>query len=207
VSDTGPGLSSEVLPHIFEPFFTTKEVGLGAGLGLAQVYGIVKQHEGEIEVGSQIGQGTTFKLYLPMPASLPEPLPPMKQVEMPEGHGETLLLVEGEPVVQEVIQAMLERLDYYVLGTTDGQEALKIYDCHGDEISLVLTDLTTPELGGMALVQALQERNPAVRVVVLTEPSMEEEPEIVRTQSIVDWLQKPLSFGQLAQTISQSLQS
>ena len=127
VADTGTGIPPDALPHMFEPFFTTKPVGQGTGLGLAQVYGIVKQHGGEIDVESELGHGATFVIYLPsLPVSVPEVLPH----EMPalaEGHGETILVVEDNPGTREALSDTLEMLNYQVLAAANGQEALEIY--------------------------------------------------------------------------------
>ncbi len=204
VSDSGHGITPELLPRIFEPFFTTKEVGQGSGLGLAQVYGIVKQHEGYIDVASRVGQGTTFTIYLPALSSLPEALPE-SQVEIPRGSGEVILLVEDEPVVLESVQAMLESLNYRVLTATDGRQALEVYDRRQEEIALVLTDMVMPEIGGLALSQALHQRNPALKMVVLTGYPMEVEAEELLALGIVDWVRKPLRIKRLAQAVNKAL--
>jgi CheY-like chemotaxis protein len=205
ISDTGTGISTEVLPRIFEPFFTTKEVGKGAGLGLAQVYGIITQHEGYIEVQSEFAQGTTFTIYLPAALPTLQSLPPITDVETIRGGGEVILLVEDDLAVLEVTQAMLEHLGYRVITATNGRQALEIYDHHPDEIALVLTDVTMPEMGGVALSKNLWAKYPAVKVVVLTGYPLEAESKELLNQGIVDWLQKPLNRQQLAQTISRCL--
>ncbi len=205
VSDTGTGIPPDVLPHIYEPFFTQKAVGEGVGLGLAQVYGIVKQHEGHINVESQVGQGTTFTLYFPVLPLSHNASAQTASVEVPRGHGEMILLVEDDTVMLEVTQSMLEHLGYQVLIATNGREALAVCDQYRDEIALVLTDVTMPELDGVALSQALRERNLAIKVVVLTGYPLEAEAKDLLAQGIVDWLQKPLSLDQLAQTVSRSL--
>ena len=168
VSDTGKGMPPEVLHHIFEPFFTTKEKGHGAGLGLAQVYGIMQQHQGYITVQSQPGRGTTFTLYLP---ALMQPVDAEGgaiSADMPQGQGETVLLVEDTPQVLMLLRLMLERLCYRVLTATDGQEALRVYERHGNAIALVIADLVMPKVGGVSLFQALRKRAPGIKVVILT---------------------------------------
>jgi CheY-like chemotaxis protein len=202
VSDTGCGIAPEVLPHIFEPFFTTKEVGQGTGLGLAQVYGIVKQHEGYLEVTSQVGQGTTLIIYLPALSSPPAGSPPI-EAEISGGDGEVILLVEDEVVVLDTVKAMLEHLGYRVLTAIDGRRALEVYDRHQAEIALVLTDMNMPEMGGADLSQRLGQRYPAIKVVVLTGYPLEAEE--LLAQGAVDWLQKPVRLKQLAQAIDQAL--
>ena len=207
VSDTGTGVPQAIVSRIFEPFFTTKGPGRGAGLGLAQVYGIVKQQDGFIDVTSQGEQGTTFTIYLPL--RITEPLPRMRVPrDIPRGSGQTILLVEDEPEVLVVTQAMLERLGYRVLTAVDGQAALERYEAHADEISLVLSDVVMPKMDGLAMVRALKAENPAIRVVLITGyPSQQGEwARDFMAQDVVDWLQKPLSLAQLAQTVSGALQ-
>ncbi|HEX9923294.1 MAG TPA: GAF domain-containing protein [Anaerolineae bacterium] len=202
LADTGIGISSEHLPYLFEPFFTTKEVGEGTGLGLAQVYGIVKQHDGYIDVESQEAVGTTFTLYLPS-----SPLPSGNQPELasttvPRGNGQVILLVEDDNKVLEVTKTMLERLDYQVLIATNGREALDVFEQNQDSIALVLTDVTMPELGGLALAEALLERDKGIKVVALTGYPLDRKAKTLLSQGIVDWLQKPLRYSQLADVVS-----
>lgn len=205
VSDTGRGIPPEQIPHIFEPFYTTKEVGQGTGLGLAQVYGIVKQHQGDITVTSHPGKGTTFTLYLPALSAVP-PAAAALQTELPAGHGEPVLLVEA-PLVREVVQAMLEHLGYRVIAAPDGRHALELYRRHRQEIALVLLEMTTPEFGGQALARTLKKENPAVKVVALVEQPPEVSPEAMLNDGIVGWLQKPISIERLARLVDRSIQS
>jgi CheY-like chemotaxis protein len=205
ISDTGTGIAAEHQPHLFEPFYTTKEVGQGAGLGLAQVYGIVTRHEGHIEVESQPGKETIFTLYLPA-SSLPQEYSSRSaQAGIIQGQGEVILLVEDEPTVLEATKAMLKHLGYRVLAATNGQQALEVYDQHRDEIALVLTDMTMPAMGGVSLSQALQKRNPAIKMVVMTGYPLEIETKELLVQGIIGRLEKPLNLKQLAQIVSYSL--
>jgi len=209
VSDTGVGISANHLSHLFEPFFTTKAVNKGTGLGLAQVYGIVKQHQGEIEVNSQEGKGTTFTIYLPAaaPTSSVEPSPPITLEEVPRGQGELILLVEDDAGVRWVATSMLEMLGYRVLAANNGQQALKQYREHQHEIALVLTDLRMPEMGGVALSQALQKETPAPTVVAMTGYPLEDETSEILSQNFTSWVQKPLNMASLGQIINQGLQA
>jgi PAS domain S-box-containing protein len=207
VSDTGAGISAEHLAHIFEPFFTTKEPGQGTGLGLAQVYRIVKQHGGDIEVESQVGVGTTFTIYFPALSSLRYRSSDTATRVTHRGHDQLILVVEDEPTVRTVTQSMLERLGYQVLTAPDGQQAITIYEQHAPEIALVLTDLTMPELGGIDLAIALRDRDPALQVVMMTGDLSEGQNRAMRDQGITVWLQKPVSLEQLAQTIGRLLQN
>jgi CheY-like chemotaxis protein len=165
VTDTGCGIALEHLPHIFEPFFTTKETGKGTGLGLATVHGIVKQHEGWIEVQSAAGQGTTFHIHLPAVetaagAAPIETAPPVR------GGTETILLVEDEPSVRDLAKAVLERYGYTVLTADNGPAALDVWRRHKEQIALVLTDLVMPGgLGGRALAGQLRAERPGLKVL------------------------------------------
>jgi PAS domain S-box-containing protein len=207
VSDTGVGIRPEVLPHLYEPFFTTKDVGEGTGLGLAQAYGIVKQHEGFIDVETEVGHGTTFTIYLPRLAVQKEETREEVAEEMPRGHGETVLVVEDEPQVLGVCKAMLEHLGYQVLTAPTGSQALELYDQHGEEIALVLADMMMPQMGGVELYHVLRSRNPEAKVVVMTGyPLMGAEGEALLEQGIVDWMQKPVDFAHLAQSVSRVLE-
>ncbi len=207
VSDTGVGIPPEALLHIFEPFFTTKEVGKGTGLGLAQVYGIVKQHGGDIDVESRPGQGTTFTLYLPVSSpSGKRPHQPIEEGALPHGYGELILLVEDDSATLNVIKAMLEHLGYQILTAGNGRHALEVYDDYRGEIALVLTDVTMPEMGGVALSRTLQERDPAIKVVAMTGYPLEIEAKGLLSQGVMEWLQKPLNLEKLAWTVRQVLQ-
>ncbi len=207
VADTGAGINPEICRHIFEPFFTTKAVGQGTGLGLAQVYGIVKQHEGYIEVDSELDHGTTFTIYFPFTSF--EKIPPLPvEEELPHGQGEVILLVEDDPTVLQATTTMLSHLGYRVLTATNGRDALDKFDQNHEEIALVLTDLTMPEMEGLDLSQALAERSSTIKVVVMTGYLLENESQRVRFKNIVgNWLQKPLRLDELAKTINQTLQS
>jgi PAS domain S-box-containing protein len=213
VADSGVGISPKDLPRVFEPFFTTKAPGQGTGLGLAQVYGIVKQHEGYIDVVSQVGEGTTFTLYLPaLPVSPPEAIEP-EDLELVRGRGETILVVEDDAATREALVESLGILDYQVLEAANGREALAILEQAGDDpsidpvqrIALVVTDVVMPEMGGRALLYALREKGLMVPVVMLTGHPLEEELEGLRSQGLSAWLPKPPSVEQLAQAVARAL--
>lgn len=207
VADTGTGIPPDILPRIFEPFLTTKGPGRGTGLGLAQVYGIVKQHQGCIGVNTQQGDGTTFTIYLPALA-VPEPVRShTESEEVPIGHGETLLLVEDEPIVLETGKALLESLDYHVLTASNGRHALEVYETHKDQIALVVADMVMPEMDGVALFQAFKAQSSDVKMVMMSGyPSGEKVAELL-AQGLADWLQKPVSRAQLASVVGRTLPS
>ena len=167
VTDTGCGMSAETLGRIFEPFFSTKEIGKGTGLGLATVYGIVKQHQGWIEVVSELDHGTTFKVFLPIAGKPPETNgdTTFRQREI-AGGAETILLVEDEPDLRELVRDILLGYQYKVISASNGVEALKIWDQQDGRIDLLLTDLVMPEgMNGRDLAIQLRQRKPELKVI------------------------------------------
>jgi CheY-like chemotaxis protein len=213
VSDNGTGIAEDVLPHIFDPFFTTKEPGKGTGLGLAQVYGIIKQHEGHIDVQTQIGKGTTFLLYLPALAVQPITILSTNKERLIPGAGQLILVVEDDVSTRKAIVNSLELLEYRVLETTNGKEALAIFEQHvehtdpSDQIALVVSDVIMPEMGGKALFYALKQQAPDIKVLLLTgHPLQEEDMEPLRAQGLSGWLLKPPSLERLAEVIAKILQ-
>jgi two-component system cell cycle sensor histidine kinase/response regulator CckA len=167
VSDTGIGMDAETKRRIFEPFFTTKEKGKGTGLGLATVYGIVKQAGGDIWVYSEPNKGTTFKLYFPqVKESVAET--PVAEGKSPQGNNETILVVEDEKAVRELTVRMLQRLGYSVLIAGSGAEAIEISSARPDRISLLLTDVVMPNMSGRQLADILAETRPDMKVIYLS---------------------------------------
>jgi CheY-like chemotaxis protein len=168
VTDTGCGMDPPTRSRIFEPFFTTKEPGKGTGLGLSTVYGIVKQSGGHIWVYSEIGRGTTFKLYFPPhygAAKVPEPERPSLPAM---GSGATILLVEDERPVRTTVRRLLERHDYKVLEAANGQDALTLVAARRAEIDLVLSDMVMPGMGGMELASRVRTLSPKLPVLLMT---------------------------------------
>jgi len=206
VADTGTGIPAEILPRIFEPFFTTKERGRGTGLGLAQAYGLVRQHDGFIDVRSQVGVGTTFIIYLPAlrPAAVAPPAAAVSET-LPTGGGELILLVEDEDAVRDVLRTMLERLGYRVIVAASGPEAIRLYQRHMGQIALVLSDMVMPDMNGLALFQALRTLDPRARVALVTGHPLGEEIREFLHRGLVGWIQKPVSLADLARLLQQAL--
>jgi PAS domain S-box-containing protein len=168
VSDTGSGMDISVRTRIFEPFFTTKESGKGSGLGLATCYGIVQQHGGHIEVYSEIGIGTSFKIYLPRVEATPDELPRKIETDLiPRGVG-TVLVVEDETWVRDLTTRLLRAQGYTVLDAADGEEALRVAEAYAGEIDLLLTDMVMPRFSGAVLAEQLAARRPGVKVVFMS---------------------------------------
>jgi CheY-like chemotaxis protein len=204
VSDTGEGIPEEDLSNVFEPFFTTKSPGEGTGLGLAQVFGIVKQHEGFIGVTSQLGKGTTFNLYLPSLSIAALTGIIAEEAEPRIGEMETILVVEDDDAMREALVEMLKLLNYEALYARDGREALEVFEGESS-IDLVLSDLVMPEMGGVALYSTLKDKYPDVKMVVMTGYPLAERGKDLLEQGIVAWLQKPLDADTLARTLQKVL--
>lgn len=204
ISDNGTGIDPEVLAHLYEPFFTTKAPGEGTGLGLAQVYGIVKQHEGHISVESVVGEGSSFSICLPALSTFnTEDFE--TNVTIQRGQKETVLVVEDNEIAQKALIDSLEVLDYQTVAAGNGREALLILEERHHDIDLILCDRMMPEMNGEALLEALKRRNIEIPFVLMSGYISEEELILLRAQGIVDWLPKPLRLGQLAEIVAKVL--
>ncbi|MFO1477471.1 MAG: response regulator [Verrucomicrobiota bacterium] len=209
VADNGSGIAKEHLPHLFEPFFTTKEVGKGTGLGLATVYGIVKQHEGWIEVESRLGEGTTFRVFLP--AAKPEQRAQASAAgrQTVRGGKETILLVEDETAVRSLVGTALKRYGYKVRTATSGAEALKECRKGLDAIDLLITDVVMPDgVSGWDLAKQLRERKPDLKIIYMSGynsdmTEMESGPVIGEGNH---FLQKPFNPQKLAEVVRACLE-
>ena len=206
VSDTGCGIPPEILPRIFEPFFTTKEPGKGTGLGLATVFGIVKQHGGCLQVASEPGRGTTFEVFLPAlaePAAAGSTAAPRPA---PRGGAETLLLVEDDPEVRTLTRATLERHGYRVLEAPDGLATLGLWRQHRDAVALLLTDLVMPGgLNGRDLAQRLRLDRPQLKVIYTSGYSAELAGRKWHPGPGEAFLQKPCPVELLLETVRRCL--
>jgi two-component system cell cycle sensor histidine kinase/response regulator CckA len=197
VSDTGQGMDRETRAHVFEPFFTTKEIGRGTGLGLATIYGIVKQARGHIWLYSEPGRGSTFKLYFPR-ADAPEAVAPAEPtpVEAVASRG-TVLLVEDEPAVREMTKAVLRRAGWNIIDVASGDEAWQLVQSMVQPIDALVSDVVMPGISGITLAERVMEHDPAVRVVLLsgyTEDTLDLDRVVARGARFVA---KPLSGRQL----------
>ncbi|MBM4461092.1 MAG: response regulator [Chloroflexi bacterium] len=200
--DRAARTASAILPRIFEPFFTTKGPGRGSGLGLAQVHGIVKQHGGEIGVSSEVGVGTAFAIYLPAVAAAAEPA--VAPAEPSAGAGQTILIVEDDPILREALTDIVELLGYRTLSAAHGRQALTLLDQHA-EIGLILSDLVMPEMGGRALLQKVKDRGLTTPVVILSGHPLDDELARLQALGLAGWLLKPPAMEELAALLAQAL--
>ncbi len=204
VSDNGCGMDQETLEKIFEPFFTTKGQR-GTGLGLATVYGIVKQNEGFINVYSEPGQGTTFKIYLPRFAGAVQEQEAVHDQEIPRGHGEGVLLVEDEPQILNFCKKTLEYLGYRVIEAADPKEAIRLAKEHPGEIDLLLTDVIMPQMNGRELEARIRPIRPGIKVLFMSGYTSN----VIAHHGVLDegtkLVQKPLELSNLARKVREAL--
>ena len=202
ISDTGAGMSAEVQSHLFEPFFTTKDKG--TGLGLATVYGIVKQHGGSIWCYSEEGQGTTFKVHLPRGDEPEAVVAQKKTVESPRGN-ETILVVEDEEQVRDITVQILEAQGYNMLEASSGEVALALCAEYREEIHLLITDVVMPGMSGKDLADRLTLTRPEMRVIYMSGYTDNAIVQHGILQEGIDFINKPFMAGALAVKVRQVL--
>ncbi len=200
VMDSGTGIPRELLDKIFEPFFTTKELNKGTGMGLSTVMAIVKSHGGFVNVYSEVGNGTTFKVYLPaMEISSDARKQASPETSLPRGNGETVLVVDDEASVLSITSQTLQAFGYRVLTATDGADAVVVYVQHRNEIAVVLTDMMMPIMDGAATIQALMRVNPAVKIIAASGLGANGGMARASGSQIKQFLTKPYTARHLAQ--------
>ena len=206
VTDSGQGISPGALAHIFEPFYTTKEAGKGTGLGLATVYGIVKQNGGFVWVYSEPGMGTTFKVYLPQVQPLSSEVPITKLAERSPRGSETLLLVEDETSVRMASSQFLTRSGYSVLEASNGEDALRVSRAHAGQIELMITDVVMPKMGGPMLAEWLADERPNMKVLFVSGYAENTVLRHGKVDVTTGFLQKPFSGKMLARKVREVLE-
>lgn len=205
VQDNGSGINEKILGRVFEPFFSTKGVGQGTGLGLSTVHGIVKQHQGWVELSSEVGTGTTFRIFFPT-------LPPKLKRETKttdcapaRGWKETVLHVEDEPILRELVREILGQYEYRILEAGSGNEAIKVWEANKGQVDLLLTDMVMPEgMNGRDLAEQLRSRKPDLKVIYTSGHSANV---FTKDQDNHDglWLEKPYQPSKLARTVRECL--
>jgi CheY-like chemotaxis protein len=202
VSDTGVGMTKEVVEHIFEPFFTTKPVGKGTGLGLAAVYGTVRGHHGGLHVQSVPGAGSVFTIYLPMTGEgVSDPIGSREAVAGDGG----ILLVDDEEILRDVGRDLLEDLGYTVFLAEDGEHALEVFDRHRSDISLVLMDMIMPRMGGRETFLRLREQAPELKVLFCSGFSREGTNDELVGLGASGFIQKPYNRSELSRAVAEAL--
>jgi len=205
ITDSGRGMTRDVLDHLFEPFYTTKEFGRGSGLGLAIVYGIVTQNNGCIQVESAVGKGTTFRIALPRAAGEPVPAPAAGTDSTPPGHGETVLLVEDEAAILRLGEAMLRRLGYTVLTAGTPGNAIRLAETHTEPIHLLIADIVMPEMNGPDLAARLATIRPGLKSLFISGYSPDASTGEGVVQDGVPFLQKPFTLESLGERVREVL--
>ena len=205
VIDTGHGMSADIIGKIFEPFFTTKEAGKGTGLGLSTVMGIVKTHDGFVEVSSDPGNGTTFRIYLPATGKDELGDGGQEPPRPPAGNGELLLLVDDETAILEVTRALLESFNYKVVTAKDGAEAVETYRRRQEEIKLVITDMMMPVMNGPDAIRAMRQIKPDVKVIGVSGLSSESSLVKANPPLVQAFLKKPFANEDLLAAVHRLL--
>jgi CheY-like chemotaxis protein len=201
ISDTGHGMNAETLKQIFDPFFTTKEPGKGTGLGLSSVYGIVKSHNGHILCYSEVGMGTSFKIYFPTIEASSDYLIEKKE-ELPLlGGSETILIVDDEQMILEMSSEILKRGNYHVIRASSGEDAIKLYQKKQSEIDLVILDLNMPGIGGEKCLKELLNMDPKVKVIVSSGYSLNGSSGVALNLGAKDFISKPYRMRDLLRTV------
>jgi CheY-like chemotaxis protein len=202
VSDGGTGIASEILDKIFEPFFTTKPVGKGTGLGLSSVQAIVKTHDGFIDVYTESGRGTTFKVYLPaQPSAVDIAEFAREETTLPRGNGETVLVVDDEPSIVSITRQTLESFGYRMITAQNGAEAVACYAQERDQVAVILTDLSMPVMDGRATIYAMLKINPKVKIIAMS--GMDESQSAIMSANvgIKHFIPKPYTAATLLKTL------
>ena len=203
VSDTGIGMDKATQERIFEPFFTTKEVGRGTGLGLASTYGIIKNHMGIINVYSEKGHGSTFKIYLP--ASKKQVIKEKSRSEVAQGGTEMILLVDDEEMVADIGKDLLEKLGYTILVAASGTEALKIFNANRDEVKLVILDMIMPDMSGGETFSRLKAIKPDAKILLSSGYSLNGRASKIMARGCNGFIQKPFNLKQISRKIREIL--
>jgi PAS domain S-box-containing protein len=205
VKDTGSGIPMEVINRIFDPFFTTKEPGKGTGLGLSSALSIVKSHGGFIDVHSEVGKGTEFKVYLPAKEEEAN-VEATRDCTIPTGHGETILVVDDEKTLQDLLRPTLEKKNFKVLSAFDGNEAITVYKENQDKIDIVLMDMLMPRRSGLSTIPELRQINPRIKIICMTGCMLDNlGSEMNAMMQELHFLQKPFNYEDVATMVNEVL--
>jgi CheY-like chemotaxis protein len=205
VSDTGTGMSPETVQKIFEPFFTTKSAGKGTGLGLSTSLNIVKNHGGFMTVKSQPGEGSEFNVYLPALNAAPVAEVDQKQMNLPTGHGELIIVVDDETAICELTKATLENFGYRVMTAGSGPEAVALFADNRQEVKLVVTDTAMPFMDGRATSLALRKINPDLKIITASGDGERKESDTNFRLKVNAFIPKPYTAEKLVETVNKVL--
>jgi CheY-like chemotaxis protein len=205
IRDSGTGIPAKIMDRVFDPFFTTKEEGKGTGLGLATVLTIVKGHGGFINLHSEEGKGTEFKVYLPVVESTTIKEAEEVSPELSMGHGELILVADDESAVREITRDTLERFGYKVLTADDGTEAIALFAQHREEIRVVLTDVMMPYMDGPATIRAIRTLSPEVKIIVSSGLKANSKATEAANEGANSFLSKPYTADKLLNAVAEVL--
>ncbi len=204
VSDTGQGIQSDHLNHIFEPFFTTKEQGKGTGMGLAMVYGIVQNHGGHIDVSSEVGVGTTFRIYLPLEEGLK-----VEKLVLPADTNQTgsgrILLIDDESLIRDIASEILRSLGYQVSTAVDGEDAVRMYREDSQKFDLVIIDMMMPNLNGRDCFRELKKIKPQIKAILSSGYSLEGRAQEILDEGVIGFIQKPYTVDRLGKAVAEAM--
>jgi PAS domain S-box-containing protein len=205
VADTGTGMSKETLGRIFEPFFTTKDIGRGTGLGLSTVLGIIKGHGGFVDVYSEQGKGTQFKVYLPAIPSSETQRAERDRQHLPVGQGQTVLVIDDESSLREMAKSTLEAFGYKTLVASDGAEAVSLFAQHWTDVDIVICDMNMPFMDGTATIRSLQRINPEVKIIAVSGMMDSERGTAILNEQKIPYIEKPYTAEKLLKTLAEAL--
>jgi len=205
IQDTGSGMDSKTANRIFDPFFTTKEAGKGTGLGLSTALSIVNSHGGFLNVYSEPGIGSRFSIYLPAAGAAVETIAPETRPELPRGSGELILVVDDESAIREITKATLEKFNYRALIAADGIEAVGVYKTHANDIAVVVTDISMPNMDGPATIRKLRHFDPKVRIIAMSGMMTPEQTAGLEDLNVQGSISKPFTAASLLRAVSNAL--
>ena len=201
VEDNGMGIPEKIIDKIFDPFFTTKDIGKGTGLGLSTVMAIVKNHGGFVAVQSEIGTGTTFKIYLPASETITIQTTKDAEKDLPVGNGELILLVDDEAPIREISKSILEDYGYRVIVAQDGSEAISLYQSYKDDVKAVITDMMMPIMDGAAVIRTLQVLNPSIKIIAASGLADIENISEIKSTNVKAFITKPFATERLLRVL------
>jgi CheY-like chemotaxis protein len=207
VTDSGSGMPQRIIEKIFEPFFTTKELSKGTGLGLSTVMAIIKSHEGLINVYSELGRGTTFKVYLPAMDNSSNTPAAEDVSQLPRGNGQTVLVIDDEASILTITSQTLQAFGYKSLTAVDGADGVAIYAQNVNEIAVVVTDMNMPVMNGMAAIRARLRVNPMVKIIAASGLNVNGDAEKLAEMGVTNTLVKPYTAETLLSALHQILKS